>query len=166
MDQPKKISQEPIATSIAANDRFLFLYQAETPSPSVRTITSSNVIGSLLATVVAGLAANVITMTANNTLYVGTVTAANVVSNAQLSANLANYQTSAGLAANVATLGYQTSAGLAANVATLGYQTTDGLASNVAGLTSNNATNLGGTAASGYQTTAGLAANVAALTSK
>ena len=42
--------------------------------------------------------------TANNTLYVGSVTAANVVSNAQLQANLGNYQTTAGLAANVATL--------------------------------------------------------------
>ena len=31
-------------------------------------------------------------------------------------------------------------------------------------LTANNATNLGGTAASGYQTTAGLSANVATLT--
>ena len=38
-----------------------------------------------------GLAANVTTMTANDTLYVGTVTAANVVSNTQLIANLANY---------------------------------------------------------------------------
>ena len=42
------------------------------------------------------------TGTANNTLYVGTVTAANVVSNAQLTANLANYQTTAGLNANIA----------------------------------------------------------------
>lgn len=41
---------------------------------------------------------------ANNTAYVGTVSAANVVSNAQLSANLANYQTTAGLSGNVATL--------------------------------------------------------------
>jgi len=42
--------------------------------------------------------------TSNNTLFVGTITAANVVSNAQLIANLANYQTLAGLAANVALL--------------------------------------------------------------
>ena len=42
--------------------------------------------------------------TANNTAYVGTVTAANVVSNTQLSSNLANYQTTAGLSANVAAL--------------------------------------------------------------
>lgn len=44
------------------------------------------------------------TLTANNTSFVGSVSAANVVSNAQLSANLGNYQTTAGLSANVATL--------------------------------------------------------------
>jgi len=52
----------------------------------------------------AGLSANVATLTANNTSYVGSVTAANVVSNSQLSSNLANYQTTAGLSANVAKL--------------------------------------------------------------
>lgn len=45
-----------------------------------------------------------------------------------------------------------------------GYQTTAGLAGNVAVLTSNNSLYLGGTLASGYQTTAGLAGNVATLT--
>ena len=64
---------------------------------------------------------SIFTGTANNTSFVGSVSAANVVSNAQLSANLAAYQTSAGLSANVATL------------------------------TSNNATNLGGQAASYYR---------------
>ena len=44
------------------------------------------------------------TLTSNNTSFVGSVSAANVVSNAQLSANLGNYQTTAGLSANVATL--------------------------------------------------------------
>lgn len=44
------------------------------------------------------------TLTANNTSFVGSVSAANVVSNSQLSSNLANYQTTAGLSANVATL--------------------------------------------------------------
>ena len=39
----------------------------------------------------AGLAANVVTLTANNTNFVGTIPAANVVSNAQLQANLLNY---------------------------------------------------------------------------
>jgi hypothetical protein len=42
--------------------------------------------------------------TANNVVYVGSVAAANVVSNAQLTANLANYQTTTGLSGNVATL--------------------------------------------------------------
>ena len=50
----------------------------------------------------AGLSANVATLTSNNTSFVGTVSAANVVSNAQLSSNLTNYQTTAGLSANVA----------------------------------------------------------------
>jgi len=45
-----------------------------------------------------------------------------------------------------------------------GYQTTAGLSANVATLSSNNASYLGGTIASGYQTTAGLSANVATLT--
>jgi len=39
---------------------------------------------------------------ANNASYIGGLAAANVVSNAQLSANLANYQTVAGLDANIA----------------------------------------------------------------
>lgn len=51
---------------------------------------------------------------ADNTAFVGTVSAANVVSNAQLQANLANYLTTA-----TATSTYQTIAGLSANVATL-----------------------------------------------
>jgi len=45
-----------------------------------------------------------------------------------------------------------------------GYQTTAGLAANVATLTSNNSLYLNGTTAAGYQTTAGLADNVATLT--
>lgn len=44
--------------------------------------------------------------TSNNTSFVGSVSAANVVSNSQLSSNLANYQTTAGLNANVSALGY------------------------------------------------------------
>ena len=47
---------------------------------------------------------NVAALTANNTNYVGNVSAANVVSNTQLQSNLANYQTTAGLSANVITL--------------------------------------------------------------
>lgn len=49
-----------------------------------------------------GLSANVATLTANNTSFVGSVPAPNVVSNAQLSANLLNYQTTTGLNANIA----------------------------------------------------------------
>lgn len=100
------------------------------------------------------LSSNVITLTANNTQFVGSVTAANVVSNAQLIANLANYV-------------------LTSSLSSSGYQTVAGLPSNVATLTANNASYLGGTAAasyalsstlSNYQTTAGLAANVATVT--
>lgn len=50
------------------------------------------------------LSANVAQLTSNSTSFVGSVSAANVVSNTQLSSNLANYQTTAGLAANVAKL--------------------------------------------------------------
>lgn len=51
-----------------------------------------------------GLASNVATLTANNTSFVGSIAAGNVVSAATLAANLAGYQTTGGLAANVATL--------------------------------------------------------------
>ena len=120
----------------------------------------------------AGLAANVVTMTSNNTLYVGTVTAVNVVSNAQLQANLANYLTSVDLT------DYQTRADLNANVAQLGYIHSTGLAANVVKLTANSTNFVGAVSAanvvsnaqlqanlSAYQTTAGLAANVVLLTS-
>ena len=40
-----------------------------------------------------GLAANVVTLTSNNTLFVGSIPAANIVSNAQLQSNLSHYQT-------------------------------------------------------------------------
>jgi hypothetical protein len=50
----------------------------------------------------AGLSANVAKLTSNNVTYVGSVTAANVVSNAQLSANLSNYLTLSGVSSNVA----------------------------------------------------------------
>lgn len=73
--------------------------------------------------------------TSNNTLNVGSVAAANVVSNSQLQSNLA------------------------------GYVTLSGLASNVATLSANNSTFLGGTAYTAYVTLAGLTANVLTLTS-
>ena len=92
----------------------------------------------------AGLSANVATLTANNTSFVGSVSAANVVSNAQLSSNLANYQTTAGLSANVATL-------TANNTSFVGSVSAANVVSN-AQLSSNLAN---------YQTTAGLNANIA-----
>lgn len=63
----------------------------------------------------AGLSANVATLTANNTSFVGSIAAANVVSNAQLQANLGNYVTTTNLTNNLAN--YQTTAGLTANIA-------------------------------------------------
>ena len=110
--------------------------------------------------------------TANNTLYIGSVTAANIVSNAQLIANLVNYQTTAGLAGNVVTL--------TANLANYVIANT-GIVSNSSGVfvnsayississvnanTANNALYLGSVAAASYQLNSTLAANVATLTS-
>ena len=112
----------------------------------------------------------VYTGTANNTSFVGSVSAANVVSNVQLSGNLANYVTATNLSNNLAN--YQTTAGLSANVAkltsnnsTFAFGKSEAALNVNSALTSNNSTNLGGTAAAGYQTTAGLSANVATLTS-
>jgi hypothetical protein len=87
---------------------------------------------------------------ANNTLYVGSVTAADVVSNAQLSANLANYVTSASLSSTVSTL--------PANSATyLNGKTESNLNVNSAtnALNANNASYLGTVAASSYVNTSG-----------
>ena len=60
------------------------------------------------------LAGDVLTLTSNNTNYVGTVTAANVVSNAQLQANLTNYVTNATFVANLTTINSE----IVANAAT------------------------------------------------
>jgi len=118
----------------------------------------------------AGLSANVLNLTSNNTNYVGLVTAANVVSNAQLSANLANYVTVTNLTNNLAN--YQTSAGLSSNVATLTSNSANYIgslpAANVVSntqLQSNLANYVSSSQITNYQTTAGLAANVATLTS-
>lgn len=81
--------------------------------------------------------------TSNNTSFVGSVSAANVVSNAQLSSNLAGYQTTAGLAANVATLAANNASYLGGTAAA-SYQLNSTLAANVQTLTANNANNLGG----------------------
>ena len=133
------------------------------------------------------LAANVATLTSNNVSFVGSVAAANVVSNSNLQANLANYTNTATIAA----ANYQTAAGLSANVAVLtannannlggvpaasyvvsstltNYQTTAGLSANVATLaanTANNAYQLNGINGASYQLNSTLSANVATLTS-
>jgi hypothetical protein len=106
-------------------------------------------------------------ITANNTSYVGSVSAANVVSNAQLSANLANYVTSSSLTSN-----YANNTQLSSNLSN--YQTTAGLSANVSTLTANNTSYVGSISAANvvsnaqlsanlanYQTTAGLTANIA-----
>jgi hypothetical protein len=92
--------------------------------------------------------------TANNSLYLGGTAAA-------------DYQTTAGLSSNVATLTANNTSFVgtvsAANVVSnaqlqsnlTNYQTTAGLASNVATLTANNANNLGGVVAAAYVNTSG-----------
>lgn len=99
--------------------------------------------------------------TANNATNLGGVAAA-------------SYQTTAGLAANVATLtanntsfvGTVSAANVVSNAqlsANLGnYQTSAGLSANVATLSANNASFLGGTAAASYQLNSTLNANIAA----
>ncbi len=129
----------------------------------------------------AGLADNVATLAANNTAFVGSVSAANVVSNAQLSANLGNYQTSAGMATNVATLtanntsfvgsvsaaNVVSNAQLSANLANYAtttsldaYQTEAGLADNVATLSANNTAYVGSVTAANVVSNAQLSANL------
>jgi hypothetical protein len=104
----------------------------------------------------AGLTANVITMTANNTSYVGLVSAANVVSNNQLSSNLSYYETTGSLLSRNYISGISGSGNVAYDATRLGgtsasgYQTTAGLASNVAILSANNAAYLGTVAAANY----------------
>ena len=119
---------------------------------------------------------NVATLTANNTNYVGLTSAANVVSNAQLQANLANYATLVGLSGNVAALTANNTSFVgtvsAANVVSntqlqnnlANYATLAGLSGNVVTLTSNNSLYLGGTVAASYQLNSTLAANVATMT--
>ncbi len=128
--------------------------------------------------------------TANSSLYIGSLPAANVVSDAQLQANLLLYQTSAGMVGNVAALtanntqyvgsvassNVVSNAQLQANLTN--YQTTADLASNVVTLTSNSTNYVGTVSAANvvsngqlqsnlanYQTSAGLSDNVATLTS-
>lgn len=119
-------------------------------------------------------------LSANNTNYVGSVSAANVVSNAQLSANVSTiysnvasiYQTMSGLSANVATLtsnntsfvgsvsaaNVVSNAQLSANLSN--YQTTAGLSANVAKLTANNTSFVGSVSAANVVSNAQLSANL------
>jgi hypothetical protein len=130
-------------------------YLASNPSGYISSIPGTYVNSAQLSanlanyTNTAGLPAVVTTLTANDTLFVGTTSAANVVSNTQLAANLANYTTTAALVA----LAYVNTAQLTSNLAN--YQTTAGLASNVAGLTSNNSTNFAGQAQGYYANISG-----------
>jgi hypothetical protein len=43
MDQPKRISEEPVIANTGHTDRFVVLYGANTTSPSVRTISANNI---------------------------------------------------------------------------------------------------------------------------
>ena len=43
MDQPKRISEEPVIANTGHTDRFVVLYEANTTSPSVRTISANNI---------------------------------------------------------------------------------------------------------------------------
>ena len=125
---------------------------------NVRISESSIIIGNTVASVTVNSTA--FTGTANNVSFVGSVSAVNVVSNAQLSANLANYVTTTNLSQNL--VNYQTTAGLSANVATLTANNTSFVGSNPAAAVVNTA-QLSANLAN-YQTTAGLAGNVATLT--
>jgi hypothetical protein len=103
-----------------------------------------------------GLSANVAGLTSNSTNFVGTVSAANVVSNAQLISNLASYQTTAGLSGNVAGLtsnstnfvGTVSAANVVSNAQLISnlssYQLNSTLAANVATMAANNSTNFAG----------------------
>lgn len=110
-DNSKKLSELTTAANVAGTDMVLIL-RDPSGSPSTRTITVANLF--LFSA----------TLTANNTTFVGNVTADNVVSNAQLIANLATYTTTASLTSNLAN--YQLTSGMSS------YQTTAGLSANVA----------------------------------
>ncbi len=111
--------------------------------------------------------------TANNTNFVGLTSAANVVSNAQLQANLVNYQTTASLSANVLTLTSNSANYIgslpAANVVSnaqlqanlVNYQTTAGLSANVLTLTSNSANYIGSIPSNNVVTGTQLSSNLA-----
>jgi hypothetical protein len=137
-DNSKKLSELSTAANVSSTDRVLIL-RDPSGSPSTRTITVANLF--LFSA----------TLTSNNTTFVGNVTAANVVSNAQLIANLATYTTTASLTSNLAN--YQLTSGMSS------YQTTAGLSSNVAILTANAATYLNGKTESNLNVNSAINAN-------
>ena len=117
----------------------------------------------------AGLSANVATLTSNNSLNLGGVAAANYVNTSGNYTITGIHTMNANLFVNNAILSVgNTTANVFANTTHIfvgNTLTSVTINSTAFSGTANNATNLGGTAASGYQTTAGLAANVATLTS-
>lgn len=86
----------------------------------------------------AGLAANVLVLTANSSNYIGNLAPSSLVTGTSLVANLANYPNTTQLSSNLAN-----------------YQTTAGLAANVAPFTVNNALYLNGIPANSYVNTTG-----------
>jgi hypothetical protein len=127
-------------------------------------------------------------LTSNNSTYAFGKSESALNVNSALTANNSNnlggvaasgYQTTAGLASNVATLAANSATyvlannGIVSNASGVFVNGNTGLVVNATGvhvnstyigtLSANNASYLGGTIASGYQTTAGLAANVATL---
>ena len=79
-DEPRKLSDLPTATSIGVNDRFAILYNANTSSPSTRTVSGNNVLKSLFSgaptysnnanAVTGGLAVGQIYKTANGEIRI------------------------------------------------------------------------------------------------
>ena len=126
-----------------------------TPSSNNLSLGGLNNVWNLYANQIYGTIATISqpNITANNTNFVGTISAANVVSNAQLSSNLTNYAALSG-----ATFTGQVSA---TTILIGGVNVNTAITSNAAAAYSNAVAN----AAALYQTTAGLSANVATLTS-
>ena len=138
--------------ALSANDSIYLNGQPASYYATVSSLGSYATITSLSAyQTTAGLSGNVATLTANNTSFVGTTSAANVVSNTQLQSNLANYQTTAGLSSNVATL--------TSNDSIHAFGKTESnlnVNSSSSSLTSNNSTYFGGQLPAYYATAASL----------
>ena len=98
----------PLSNSYSlGNSSGVWILWASTINASSNSIFQANLIvnGSIIignSSVNSTVTSTTYSGTSNNTSYVGSVIAANVVSNGQLSSNLANYQTTAGLNGNIA----------------------------------------------------------------